>query len=221
MVLDSGAELIVCPGNFHELAWITPKVPGRDLIGIGGDSLSYQGERRVVKTLTDENNTKVPAVVNFAVADVTNAVLSLGLMVDAGMEFLLSKNRGCWMSKDVFDVGKLALEIERDGNTFLVHQADGEIRPKGNSAHVFAVTQDESLEENLNYHTEHHEDLDHHTEHQDRNLDHHTRCTQYYIQEELPSSSGAPKHEAEVSRHNATHVPYASWCPICVKAGGK
>ena len=81
-------------------------------------------------TLTDENDTKIPAVVNFAVADMTTAVLSLGLMVDAGMEFLFSKNRSCWMSKDVFDVGKLALDIERDGNTFLVHQADGEIRPK-------------------------------------------------------------------------------------------
>ena len=112
MVLDSGAELHVCPGNFHELAGTTSKVPGRDLIGIGGDSLNYQGERRVMTTLTDENDTKIPAVVNFAVADVTNAVLSLGLMVDAGMEFLFSKNRGCWMSKDVFDVGKLALEID-------------------------------------------------------------------------------------------------------------
>ena len=76
-------------------------------------------------TLTDEDDTNIPAVVNFAVADVTNAVLSLSLMVDAGMEFLFSKNRGCWMSKDVFDVGKLALEIERDGITFWVHQADG------------------------------------------------------------------------------------------------
>ncbi len=90
-------------------------------------------------------------------------------------------------------MGKLALEIERDGNAFLVHQADGEIRPKGNSAHVFAVTQDE---ENLNHHTEHHDEgLDHHTEHHDRYLHHRTqyRHTQYCNQEELPSSSGAPK----------------------------
>ena len=74
MVLDSGAELHVCPGNVQKLAGTTSKVPGRDLIGIGGDELNCQGERRVM-TLTDDNDTKIPAVVNFAVADVTNAVI--------------------------------------------------------------------------------------------------------------------------------------------------
>ena len=29
-----------------------------------------------------------------------------------------------------------------------------------------------------------------------------------------------PSHE-ERERHNATHLPYRSWCPVCVQARGK
>ena len=31
---------------------------------------------------------------------------------------------------------------------------------------------------------------------------------------------GCPSAE-ELERHNATHVPYRAWCPICVEAKGK
>ncbi len=31
---------------------------------------------------------------------------------------------------------------------------------------------------------------------------------------------GQPTRE-EINRHNITHLPYRSWCPICVKAKGK
>ena len=31
---------------------------------------------------------------------------------------------------------------------------------------------------------------------------------------------GAPTSE-EKEAHNATHLPYRSWCPVCVKAKGK
>ena len=72
VVLDSGAELHVCPEHFHDKNGILPKVPGRDLVVIGGDTLNYKGERKVFTTLCNDNQTTVPAVVNFAVADVTN-----------------------------------------------------------------------------------------------------------------------------------------------------
>ena len=36
----------------------------------------------------------------------------------------------------------------------------------------------------------------------------------------VAKSPGCPSHD-ERERHNATHLPYRSWCPICVQARGK
>ena len=36
----------------------------------------------------------------------------------------------------------------------------------------------------------------------------------------VAKSPSCPSHE-ERERHNATHLPYRSWCPVCVQARGK
>ncbi len=109
-------------------------------LGFVGNSLNYQGERKIKTTLCDDHQTSIPATLNFAVAGVTNPVLSLGLMVESGMEFLFSKSRGCWMSEDVFDITSLALEIDRDGNTFYIHEED---KPVEEPLKAFAVEADD------------------------------------------------------------------------------
>ena len=36
----------------------------------------------------------------------------------------------------------------------------------------------------------------------------------------IARSPGCPTHE-EIEHHNVTHLPYRSWCPVCVQARGK
>ena len=36
----------------------------------------------------------------------------------------------------------------------------------------------------------------------------------------VAKSPGSPSHE-DRERHNATHLPYRNWCPICVQARGR
>ena len=49
----------------------------------------------------------------------------------------------------------------------------------------------------------------------------HIMCGQYAKPPiRVAKDPGAPI-EAEIEEHNATHLPHRSWCPICVKAGGK
>ena len=36
----------------------------------------------------------------------------------------------------------------------------------------------------------------------------------------IAKDPGCPTRE-EVERHNVTHLPYRSWCPVCVQARGK
>ncbi len=61
MVVDSAAELHVCPKGFHCDDGLQSKVPGRDLVGMGGNSLNYQCERKIKTTLCDDNKTSIPA----------------------------------------------------------------------------------------------------------------------------------------------------------------
>ena len=40
------------------------------------------------------------------------------------------------------------------------------------------------------------------------------------VEVKVRKDPGEPTKE-EINRHNVTHLPYRSWCPICVKAKGK
>ena len=73
LLIDSGAELHVCPPGFHEEY---PVVRGtRELVSISGEPLHYYGERRV-KTAISGGSAVVPVSVVFFVSDVTAPVLS-------------------------------------------------------------------------------------------------------------------------------------------------
>ena len=81
-----------------------------------------------MKTAISDGSTVVPVSVDFCVSDVTAPVLSLGKMVEEGIEFFLSKSKGCWMSKDALNPEATFVGIEQVGRTFEVHEA--KVKPK-------------------------------------------------------------------------------------------
>ena len=125
LLIDSGAEQHVCPPGFHAEF---PVVQGkREIVSISGEPLQYYGQRSV-KTAISDGSSVMPVSVDFCVSDVTAPCVSLGKMVEEGIEFFFSKSKGCWMSKDALDPEATSIGIEQVGRTFEVHEA--KMRPK-------------------------------------------------------------------------------------------
>merc|ERR1712194_356999 len=67
MIIDSGAELHVCPPDFH------PEVQAehglhKEMVTISGDKLPYQGTKKVRTTISD-GTTRVPIAADFNVSN--------------------------------------------------------------------------------------------------------------------------------------------------------
>ena len=182
LLIDSGAEQHVCPPGFHAEF---PVVQGkREIVSISGKPLQFYGQRSVQTAISDGSSV-MPVSVDFCVSDVTAPVLSLGKMVEEGIEFFFSKSKGCWMSKDALDPEATSIGIEQVGRTFEVHEA--KMRPKKDLVAPILISEVLPEEE--------------------------SRAPRL-----LPENRGPSDDERR--RHEATHVPYASWCPICVESRG-
>ena len=66
-----------------------------------------------VQTTISDGSTVMPVSVDFCVSHVTAPVLSLGKVVEEGIEFFFSKSKGCWMSKDALDPEATSISIEQ------------------------------------------------------------------------------------------------------------
>ena len=211
IVVDSGSVANVCPPEFGaEYGFTTDEVP--KLFNVNYEALKCYGMRNVPIMLKCDDGTWWEAQILFVVANVAYPVLSVGKMISNGYTCVVAPT-GSFIAKNGRRVG-----VQTRGKTFIMegklgtaigrkHKEIGENvvapvtrglgpgrPPAGPDDEISASSDGTGLPA--------------------------TQASALKPPEEVQKMPQKP-NPTEVKKHELLHLPYASWCEVCIAAKGQ
>ena len=100
LLLDSGASVHVCPPGYGSSFSTVPTK--RSLYDVQGGKIGVHGDRLISTTLMSDDGSQMQTTIPFVVSDVSQPILSVGMLVAKGYDVLFSSKHGSFISKDIF-----------------------------------------------------------------------------------------------------------------------
>lgn len=200
VVIDSGSAVHTCPDSFAP-SYPTEEAAGENLCTATGTNIRNAGKKTVQMThRTTGDNVQT----TFLQSDVKRAIMSAGKMTDDKdvrvileheAPMVLNKVTGAWMPL-------------RKENGVFVMDVDVNEDPTWRQPKFVMPIGDEAEEMRLPEHGGEVPSLRPPIENEEARAP-------------LVKKSPIKPSELEVQEHNATHIPYRSWCPVCVRSRGR
>ena len=206
ITIDSGSGIHTCPLHWGNGAgrWIG-QGDCLDIKSASGHTMRHFGKRR---TRMEGFGTKRPIEIDFDVADVTKALMSVAVLNDNGNTVHFSKN-GSYIEGPDGD----RIKITRVGNRFVLKGKA--VNVKAGNVDVMPVEADMDIEgensSSSNVATPGFCYGGGESSHEGVTAGGPNDGARHAVVPKLPN-------QAERERHNLTHAPHAPWCEICVAA---